>query len=470
MQYISTRGIDNGRTFQEAILGGLAEDKGLYLPKQFPTIGQEDWQELRQYNYQELLAYVLMLFSDGAIPENHIKNIAKNTTAEFLHPDIAPVVPLRENLHVLELFHGPTLAFKDFALQTLAELFAHFLGDKQRLVVIGATSGDTGSAAIHACKNLEAIELFMLHPLGRTSEVQRLQMTTVRSANIHNIAIDGSFDDCQRIVKTLLHDQNLQEIAAQYQASLSAVNSINWGRILSQIVYYLYAALKAGAPRQAVNFAVPSGNFGNIFAAFVAKKMGLPVQKLIIATNHNDILARIQKNGHAKIEAVIPSYSPSMDIQVSSNFERLVYLLSGGDSSLTRGMFAQQEREGSIHLSSPIHKALQEHFHAFTLSDEETLKAMQEVYKRDGMIVDPHTVIAIKAAEQAIQEDPLTPTIALATAHPAKFADTVQKAIEQPFNLPQHVKKLYNLPEACTKLPSETETVFSYIKCIISQE
>lgn len=466
--YSSTRGEDLNQSFADATLGGLASDGGLFLPHSFPKITQNQWQELKKLSYPELAEYVISLFARD-IPVDKIKTICQESYKNFSHPEIAPLRQLNDKISLLELYHGPTLAFKDYALQTLANIFSYLLDEKkQQLIIIGATSGDTGSAAIEACRDRSNITLFMLHPHNRTSEIQRLQMTTINEPNIHNIAINGNFDDCQRIVKHLLNNKKLLSIAGENNSLISAVNSINWSRILSQIVYYLFASLRVSSHSPLVNFVVPSGNFGNIFAGFVAKSIGAPINKLIIATNVNDILARTHKYGKAELKKVIPSLSPSMDIQVSSNFERLIYLLSNRDSELTKSIMQEQEHSKVLSLPTPIHQRLQKHFDASTINDEMTLKTIASYYDSHKLVLDPHSAIGVAVAGEFAQKlDSNEHIVSLATAHPSKFPSAIAKALGDNPCSSSKLDRLHKLKETFVVLEPENKKVLDHILSVV---
>ncbi len=456
MRYLSTRGASPSLAFDEVLLTGLARDGGLFLPETWPQL---DLERLTGLDYPTLATRVMQPFLGGRIAEADFARLVQESYAGFGHKAVAPLVEIDSRLWLMELFHGPTLAFKDVALQLLGRLYDHVLGKRgQRVTIVGATSGDTGSAAIEACRDRPAIDIFILHPEGRTSEVQRRQMTTVLSPNVRNIAIKGSFDDCQDLVKGLFADPSFRD-----EMHLAAVNSINWGRIMAQIVYYIAAALALGAPKRRVAFAVPTGNFGNVYAGYAARAMGLPVEKLIVGSNRNDILTRFIATGTMKTGAVHPTLSPSMDIQVSSNAERLLFDLFGRDGArLTRAM-QQFRQSGELTLDAAQHKRLTGVFAGRRLDDEETLAAMKALHAETGHMIDPHSAIGL-AASRAVNLDPDVAVVALGTAHPAKFPDAVEKATGQRPPLPPALADLYNRPERFTVLANDLSALKTHIR------
>lgn len=458
MKYISTRGQCEPQNFEEVVLTGLAPDGGLFIPEAVPQLSREQILSWKNLSYAELAYEVVRLYVDGAVEDDVLKQMLVDTYAEFSHADVAPLHELTDNEWVLELFHGPTLAFKDFALQLLGRLLDYFLQKRQQHVaILGATSGDTGSAALEGCKHSEFVDIFILHPHNRVSEVQRKQMTTVLGDNVHNIAISGNFDDCQQIVKQAFSDQSF--LPDGYQ--LVAVNSINWARIMAQIVYYFYAALKFIDKNEAVSFSVPTGNFGDIYAGYLAKKMGLPIKQLIIATNKNDILHRFISQNQYNLSGLEASLSPSMDIMVSSNFERFIFDMFKGDtakvSSFVTGLSSNINRVSTNEWA--FAKAI---FDSASVDDETTCAVIKEVFDRQGYLLDPHTAIGVKAA-QLCKQDSVTPMISLATAHPVKFSEAIQRAgIETPA-LPDHLSDLYEREESYAVLPKNLSDVESYI-------
>ncbi|MEX2299200.1 MAG: threonine synthase, partial [Dongiaceae bacterium] len=420
MRYRSTRGEASALDFEAVLLAGLAGDGGLYLPEHWPSFDRGAQARLRTLSYTELAQALFEPFIGNEILPADLAEMLNEAYAVFDDPDVAPLREIEPGLHVMELFHGPTLAFKDVALQLVGRLFDHVLAKRRkRITIVGATSGDTGSAAIEACRDRDAIDLFILHPKGRVSEVQRRQMTTVLSANVHNIAIEGSFDDCQDLVKAMFNDR-----AFRAEMSLSAVNSINWARIMAQIVYYARGALVLSREGASVDFAVPTGNFGNVYAGYAAKRMGFPIGRLIVASNRNDILTRFFESGTMAAETVVPTLSPSMDIQVSSNFERLLYDLCDGDGARVARLIAEFRKTGRFSVEPAQLAQARAIFDAVRLDDAGTKAEMTRLYRESGMLVDPHSAIGIAAA-RAHRAQGGAPVIALATAHPAKFPDAV---------------------------------------------
>jgi threonine synthase len=456
LRYLSTRGAQPALAFDEVLLTGLARDGGLFLPESWPQL---DLEALAGLDYPDLAARVMQPFLGGRIAAEDFVRLVREAYAGFGNHTIAPLRQIDSRVWLMELFHGPTLAFKDVALQLLGRLYDHVLSRRgQRVTIVGATSGDTGSAAIEACRDRAPIDIFILHPEGRTSEVQRRQMTTVLSPNVRNIAIRGSFDDCQDLVKAMFADAAFRD-----EMHLAAVNSINWGRIMAQIVYYVAAALALGAPRRRVAFAVPTGNFGNVYAGYAARSMGLPIEKLIVGSNSNDILARFIAGGVMEIGAVHPTLSPSMDIQVSSNAERLMFDLFGRDGEkLTRAM-QQFRQSGRLALDAAQHRRLTDLFAAHRLDDKETLATMAALYRETGELIDPHSAIGLAAA-RAVKLDPDVAVVALGTAHPAKFPDAVEKATGQRPALPPALVDLYSRPERFSVLNNDLGAVETHIR------
>jgi len=466
MKFISTRGDAPALSFEDVVLAGLASDGGLYVPESLPKFSKEEIASWADLSYQELAFNIIQPFIDGEINDHDLRSIIAKAYESFRHDAIAPLVQTGHNEWVLELFQGPTLAFKDFALQFLGHLLDFILTKRQKkVVVMGATSGDTGSAAIEGCKRCENIDIFILHPHNRVSEVQRRQMTTVITENVFNIALEGNFDDCQNMVKASFRDQSFLPDGRQ----LVAVNSINWARIMAQIVYYFYASLALGGPHRAVSFSVPTGNFGDIFAGYLAKKMGLPIEQLIIATNSNDILHRcISNNDHSK-QSLHQSLSPSMDIMVSSNFERLLFDLYGRDGVEIQRLMSEFE-SGHMSLSDDVLKTARALFSSFRLDDDATLALIADVYKNTEYLLDPHTAIGVAAA-RAVRRNSSTPIVCLATAHPAKFPSAIDQAAEQfsdaqlgKAELPLHMSDLFDRGERMTVLPDDIGRVQSFIR------
>ena len=453
--YISTRGEAPILSFEDVVLAGLASDGGLYVPEHVPEFSMAEIYAMQKMSYPDLAFMVISRFTEGNIPNDVLKNIIDESYKTFRHSAVAPLKQLESHTFVLELFHGPTLAFKDFALQFLGRLLDYILEKrKQKAVVIGATSGDTGSAAIAGCQGRKNMDIFILHPKGRVSDVQRRQMTTVADANVHNLAIDGTFDDCQDIVKSLLQSPS--------RTTMVAVNSINWARILAQVVYYFYAGVALGAPSRNVSFAVPTGNFGDVYAGHIARRMGLPIEQLIIGTNRNDILARCLATGTYGMETVVPTISPSMDIQISSNFERLLFELYHHDGKTIAELMTKFRAEGKLTLTPLVLKRLQAEFAAASISDEDTKKTIATTFNSTGELLDPHTAVGLAAAKRC-RKNNLTPLVVLATAHPAKFPEAVQEASGVRPELPPHLKDLMTRTERSQTLPNDVAKVKEFI-------
>lgn len=456
MQYRSTRGTAPALDFQAVTLAGLASDGGLYVPDHWPTLSRDQIAALAGLDYVETAVRVMAPFTAGVLDEAALRDLCRAAYGRFAHAAVTPLVQLDAQHWLLELFHGPTLAFKDVALQLLGLMFERFLkGSDISLTVIGATSGDTGSAAIDALAGREGIDIFMLHPLGRVSDVQRRQMTTVLAPNVHNIAVEGSFDDAQALVKAMFNDP---DFAGRF--NLGAVNSINWARLMAQVVYYFYAAVRLGAPDRAVAFSVPTGNFGDVFAGYVAAKMGLPVAKLIVATNVNDILHRALSSGDYSVGSLTPTAAPSMDIQVSSNFERLLFDLGGRDGAATAAQMQAFEASKAMALT-PDQRAGTSLFHSDRIDADEMAMAMRWAHDATGHVIDPHTAIGLAAARRAGIED--APVVTLATAHPAKFSDAVERATGVRPALPGRVGELFEREERYDTLPATFAAVTTYV-------
>jgi threonine synthase len=460
MRYVSTRGSAPALGFDEVLLTGLARDGGLYVPEWWPQLTAEQLRSFATRPYDAVAVEVMWPYVDGAIDRGAFESMVFDAYATFTHPDVCPVRSLGGGVHLLELFHGPTLSFKDVALQLVGQLFEHELRKRgEHLTIVGATSGDTGSAAIDACKDRETLDVFMLHPEGRVSEVQRKQMTSVLSPNIHNIAIDGTFDDCQDLVKAMFAD-----LAFRDEHQLSAVNSINWGRILAQVVYYVRTAAVMGAPDSSVAFAVPTGNFGNVFAAWVARRMGVPITSLVIGSNENDILTRFVETGVMEMHDVIPTSSPAMDIQISSNFERLMFELLGrdGDEVASRMETFRDTRRVDL---SDIVGPMREVFTAARVDEEAVRRIIKTTWESSNVIVDPHTAVGLGAAAR-LHHDPAVPIVCVATAHPAKFPDAVEAAIGIRPELPESLADLLDREERCVALPNDLEAVERHIDSV----
>ncbi len=455
MRYISTRGDAPIRDFSGVLLAGLAEDGGLYMPETWPQL---DLAALRGLPYAELAARVMQPFIGNCIAPDIIHAMTRDAYAGFGSKAVVPLVQLDTNVWTQELFHGPTLAFKDMALQLVGRLFDHVLAERnERVTIVGATSGDTGSAAIEACAGRSRIDICILHPDGRTSDVQRRQMTTVLADNVRNLAVAGTFDDCQDLVKAMFADMPFRT-----EMHLSAVNSINWARILGQIPYYVAAALALGAPDRAVDFAVPTGNFGNVLAAYAARRMGVPINRLIVASNRNDILARFLAANDMSVRGVEPSLSPSMDIQVSSNFERLLFELLDRDAQLTAKTMTEFRATGHMPVSHAAWSRATALFTGFTLSDADTLSAIRALHASSGYLACPHSIIGIEAARALVQAP--TPIIAEATAHPAKFPDAIVQAIGIHPPLPAHLADLYDREERYTRVPADLAAIETEVR------
>ena len=460
MKYISTRGKAPALNFEEVMLTGLAPDGGLYVPESLPVFSKETIAGWAKLSYNELAFEIMKPFIDGCIPDEDLKSIIDDCYAQFRHPAVAPLVQLGHNEWVMELFQGPTLAFKDFALQMLGRLLDYVLEKRQQHVVImGATSGDTGSAAIEGCRRCKNIDIFILHPHNRVSDVQRRQMTTVLSDNIHNIAIEGNFDDCQSMVKASFADQGFLPQGQQ----LVAVNSINWARIMAQIVYYFYAAIALGAPDREVGFSVPTGNFGDIFAGYLARQMGLPINQLIVATNTNDILHRVIANNQYEKHALVHTLSPSMDIMVSSNFERLLFDLFDRNGEKLADFMRRCNSE-TVSLPVAAFARARELFDSYAVNDELTCETIATIWEESEYLLDPHSAIGVRAAREVRRTKDL-PMITLATAHPAKFAEAALKsgqAQEPP--LPHHMQDLMQREERFTVLENDLAKVQAFMK------
>ncbi|MBU2963865.1 threonine synthase [Amphritea sp. 2_MG-2023] len=457
MKYISTRGQAPALNFEEVLLAGLASDGGLYVPEELPTFSKAEIASWAGLPYSELAYKIIKPFVGDCVVDADLKQMIDETYAGFNHTAVAPLKELGTNEWVLELFHGPTLAFKDFALQLLGRLMDYALTKRQeRLVIMGATSGDTGSAAIEGCRHSEHLDIFILHPYNRVSEVQRKQMTTIIEDNVFNIALEGNFDDCQEMVKDSFANQDFLG-----GRKLGAVNSINWARIMSQIVYYFSASLAVGGPHRDVAFSVPTGNFGDIFAGYLAKQMGLPISQLVVATNKNDILHRVISGNDMSKGELVHTLSPSMDIMVSSNFERLLFDVYGRDGAAISDLMAKFKTE-SVQLDQPRWEKVRELFDSFSCDDEVTCNTIATVAAETGYLLDPHTAIGV-AAGRACQRDPSVPMIVLATAHPVKFPEAVLKAgLESP-QLPAHMADLFEREEQFTVLPNELPTVQQFV-------
>lgn len=459
MRYISTRGDAPALGFEDVLLTGLAPDGGLYVPESLPQFNLEQIRSWRGLSYSELAFNIVYPFVEDAIPADDFRTMLDDTYGVFAHRAIAPLVQIDSNEWVLELFRGPTLAFKDFALQLLGRLLDYVLERrKQHVVIMGATSGDTGSAAIEGCRRCENVDIFILHPYQRVSEVQRRQMTTVQGDNIHNIAVKGNFDDCQRMVKASFGDQSFLGGKTQ----LAAVNSINWARIMAQIVYYFHASLALGGPDRSMAFSVPTGNFGDIFAGYLARKMGLPISQLVIATNRNDILHRFMSGNKYQQQQLEHTLSPSMDIMVSSNFERLLFDLHGRDGQAVKTLL-EDASKGPVSIDDFRWKQARSLFDSDAVDDNATCDTIREIYQQNEYLLDPHTAIGVRAARNC-RRDASIPMITLGTAHPAKFPDAVAKSgVDTKPELPAHMADLFEREEKYTLLDNNIADVQSFI-------
>jgi threonine synthase len=461
LRYLSTRqeyAPNQTRSFEDVLLTGLAPDGGLYVPVELPRFTADEIRRLGRLDYPALAAEVMAPFMGDAIARVELEALLRAAYADFDHKALAPLKQLGREAWLMELFHGPTLAFKDYALQVLARLFDTVLTRRhERATIVGATSGDTGSAAIAACRDRANLDIFILYPHGRTSEVQRRQMTTVDAANVHTLAVEGTFDDCQDLVKALFADDGFRA-----RHGLSAINSINWARIIAQVVYYFAAATALGAPDRPVSFAVPTGNFGNVYAGHIARLMGLPIRRLIIGTNRNDILYRFIETGQMRITTVEPSLSPSMDIQVSSNFERLLFDVTGRDGTALADMMAAFRRTGELPAGETVWRKTQALFAAHRLDDAGTRATIAQTFRETGELLDPHSAIAVSAM-RALGGEAGVPCVALACAHPAKFPEIVEQATGRRPALPPHLEDLMTRKERITIVPNELAAIRNFV-------
>ena len=461
MKYISTRGQAPELTFEEAMLTGLARDGGLYVPAEIPVMSAEDIAGLRGLPYEEIAFRVMWPYVEGSFSEDDFKGIIARAYAGFHHSARAPLVQLGPNHHLLELFHGPTLAFKDFAMQLIGQLFQVALSRRsERVTIVGATSGDTGSAAIEAFRGLDAVDVFILYPHGRVSEVQRRQMSTPSESNVHALAVEGDFDDCQAKLKDMFND-----FAFRDDVRLAGVNSINFARVLAQVVYYFSAAVTLGAPDREISFTVPTGNFGDIFAGYIAKQMGLPIDRLVIATNRNDILHRAMETGAYKVDGVQPTITPSMDIQVSSNFERALFYAYGQDGAAVAQLMEELKASGGFKISQGALEALREEFDSGRSDEHETSATIKLAHAAMGETLCPHSAVGVKVAEDNLAD---TTMVTLATAHPAKFPAAVEAATGIYPPLPTAMADLYDREERITEVPNDLAALQRLIKDRIS--
>ena len=455
MEYISTRNTKNTFSFKDVFLKGLASDGGLFVPKEIPIFSKEELKELKNLSYNELAAKIVSKFCNNEFNQKEIREIIENSYKSFRVKNVVAIKKIGK-LNLLELFHGPTLAFKDIAMQMIGNMYEKILKkNNQKINIVVATSGDTGAAAISAIKNRNNMKIFVLHPKNKISEVQRKFMTTVDSKNVFNIALDGNFDECQEFVKSMFGDKNFSDTI-----KMSGVNSINWSRIAIQVVYYFFSYFKVAKEGKQINFSVPTGNFGDIYAGYVAKKMGLPINKLIIATNNNDILKRVLNTGVYKPLKVKHTISPSMDIQVASNFERLIFDACSCDSKETLRLMNDLKKKGQFTLKKENLDKIRKNFFSESLSEDETKLVINKIYKKEGILIDPHTAVAVGAADKISLEDE---TVVLGTAHPAKFSDVVMKETSIKPDLPENLKKILNQKEKVEILPKDLNKVKDYI-------
>ncbi|MGV6812047.1 MAG: threonine synthase [Brevirhabdus sp.] len=461
MKYISTRGKAPVLTFEEAMLTGLARDGGLYLPESIPTLSKADISAMAGNSYEEVAFTVMRPFIGDTFMDEEFKAIIARAYGGFGHDARAPLVQLGANHFLLELFHGPTLAFKDFAMQLIGQLFqASLARSGKRVTIVGATSGDTGSAAIEAFRGLSNVDVFILYPHGRVSEVQRRQMTTPSDANVHALAVDGDFDDCQARVKDMFNDFDFRD-----GVRLAGVNSINFARVLAQVVYYFTSAVSLGAPHRRVSFTVPTGNFGDIFAGYLAKQMGLPIDKLVVATNQNDILDRCLKTGTYETDGVTPSISPSMDIQVSSNFERALFYAYGQDGGAVAQLMDELRTESGFTISQGALESLRENFASGRASEDETRTTIASMLAATGEVLCPHSAVGVKVAKEQPSSD--VPMVTLATAHPAKFPAAVEEACGVHPPLPKRMADLYERDERVTRIENDLGAIEQLIRTSI---
>ena len=460
MRYISTRGEAPALNFTETALAGLATDGGLYLPESYPQLHASTIAGLAGRTYAEAAETIISPFVGDAIPRENLSAMIADAYRTFRHPAVTPLAQLSDNLFLLELFHGPTLAFKDVAMQLLGRLMNHALKARgKRATVVGATSGDTGAAAIEAFRGLDQVDVFILYPHGRVSDVQRRQMTTVADSNIHAIALEGTFDDAQAILKGLFRDVRFRD-----DVGLTGVNSINWARVVAQIVYYFTSAVALGAPHRPVSFTVPTGNFGDILAGYVAKKMGLPIERLVIATNENDILARTLATGRYEVRGVKATQSPSMDIQVSSNFERLLFDAHGRDAAAVRNLMARLDQAKAFDIEAGPLAAIRADFDAASVSEQETAEEIARVYKASEYILDPHSAVGVAAGFRALAKHAHTPVIVAGTAHPAKFPAAIKAATSVHPPLPPHLADIMQRKERFDVVANDIGAVEKFIR------
>ena len=455
MEYISTRNKEKIYSFHEVFLKGLAPEGGLFVPKNFPKYNSKELKNLRNFSYEELASKIIYDFCGNEFTENEIKQMVKKSYKDFRTDNVVEIKKIGK-FYLLELFHGPTLAFKDIAMQVIGNMYEKILEKiKLKINVVVATSGDTGAAAINAIKDRKNMKIFVLHPNKKISEIQRKFMTTVNSKNVFNIALDGNFDDCQKLVKSMFGNKNFNQ-----SINMSGVNSINWSRIVIQIIYYFFSYFKVADEDEQINFSVPTGNFGDIYAGYVAKKMGLPVNRLIVATNQNDILKRVINTGIYKPKNVEHTVSPSMDIQVASNFERLIFDLCNNKSNETLSLMNDLNQKGEFKLNDNQVKKIAENFSSDSLSEKETKSVIGEIFKKQKILIDPHTAIGIGVTKKISLEGK---TIILSTAHPAKFSDVVLKETGVKPELPVKLNDILTKKEDYKNLPNNLKSVQDYI-------
>ena len=456
MQYNSTRNTKQIFTFKEVFLNGLASDGGLYIPKYIPSYSLQDLENLKKLSYEQLVVKIILNYCSDEFSETEIKDLVNKSYKEFRVKNVVNIKKL-ENIILLELFHGPTLAFKDIAMQVIGNMYEKILSDNKKIInIVVATSGDTGAAAISALKGRKNINIFVLHPHNKISKVQRKLMTTVKENNVYNLAIEGNFDDCQKLVKSMFIDRSFNN-----EIHMSGVNSINWARIISQIVYFFFSYFKINNGSQKINFSVPTGNFGDVFAGYIAKKMGLPINKLIVATNKNDILKRVISTGVYKPKDVFQTISPSMDIQVASNFERLIFYINSNDDQITLKKMEELKKNNEFKLNDEQMNILRDDFISESLSENETKDVIKKINKNYNILVDPHTAIGIGVLDK-LSNDGIN--IILSTAHPSKFPEAVKEATGKHPELPSEIKKIIEEEEKFDILPNDLNIIKKFIK------
>jgi len=456
MEYISTRNSQKIFSFKDVFLNGLASDGGLYIPKKIPFYSLKELESLKELSYEQLAVKIILNFCSDEFNETEIKDLVNKSYKEFRVKNVVNIKKL-ENIILLELFHGPTLAFKDIAMQVIGNMYEKILNDNKKIInIVVATSGDTGAAAINALKGRKNINIFVLHPHNKISKVQRKLMTTVKENNVYNLAIEGNFDDCQKLVKSMFIDRSFNN-----EINMSGVNSINWARIIAQIVYFFFSYFKINNGSQKINFSVPTGNFGDVFAGYIAKKMGLPINKLIVATNKNDILKRVISTGVYKPKEVFQTISPSMDIQVASNFERLIFYISGKNDQITLKKMEELRKNNEFKLSREQLNLLKKDFVSESLSEEETKSIIKKIYKNYNILIDPHTAVGLGVLDKLSNNEI---NIILSTAHPGKFPEVIKKVTDEYPELPAKTKKVIEEKEKFDILPNDLNTIKKFIK------